>query len=184
LCTRCKGNFTTRRSAWNVRSALQMTRRMVASGMLRRVALVRTDVSEELRASFISVTRIGELRTTLAVTSNQLLVTASVVRYAFKYLFVYIRNAEGKMTAAVCQRSDVSPAHTSCQLWFYTASQSRRSQSETSLSWKLQKYLDSKLIPRLKSRVNIWRLNINATPNGCCSSWCLNVGEPFNANGR
>jgi hypothetical protein len=33
--------------------------------MLRRVALVRTDVSEELSASFIRVTRISELRTTL-----------------------------------------------------------------------------------------------------------------------
>jgi hypothetical protein len=39
--------------------------------MLRRVALVRTDVSEELRASFIRVTIIGELGTTLAVTSNR-----------------------------------------------------------------------------------------------------------------
>jgi hypothetical protein len=39
--------------------------------MLRRVALVRTDVSEELSASFIRVTRIGELGTTLAVTSKQ-----------------------------------------------------------------------------------------------------------------
>jgi hypothetical protein len=38
--------------------------------MLRRVALVRTDVSEELSASLIRVTRIGELGTTLAVTSN------------------------------------------------------------------------------------------------------------------
>jgi hypothetical protein len=38
--------------------------------MLRRVALVRTDVSEELSASFIKVTRIGTLETTLAVTSN------------------------------------------------------------------------------------------------------------------
>jgi ABC-type tungstate transport system substrate-binding protein len=49
--------------------------------MLRRVALVRTDVSEELSASIIRVTRIGELGTTLAVTSNRrsvrrLLVTA------------------------------------------------------------------------------------------------------------
>jgi predicted hotdog family 3-hydroxylacyl-ACP dehydratase len=58
------------------------------------VALVRTDVSEELSASFIRVTRIGKLGTTLAVTSNRrmlrrntkflrsmrrLLVTASVV---------------------------------------------------------------------------------------------------------
>jgi hypothetical protein len=44
---------------------------MVSSGMLRRVALVRTEVSEELGASFIRVTRIGELGTTLAVTSNR-----------------------------------------------------------------------------------------------------------------
>jgi hypothetical protein len=38
--------------------------------MLRRMILVRTDVSEELIASIITVTRIGELGTTLAVTSN------------------------------------------------------------------------------------------------------------------
>jgi hypothetical protein len=56
---------------------------MAPSGMLRSVALLRTDVSEELSASFIRVTRIGELGTQ-AVTSNRstlrrLLVTASVV---------------------------------------------------------------------------------------------------------
>jgi hypothetical protein len=44
---------------------------MVSSGMLRHVVLVETDVSEELSASFISLTRIGELGTTLAVTSNR-----------------------------------------------------------------------------------------------------------------
>jgi hypothetical protein len=61
---------------------------MASCGMLRRVALVRTDVPEESSASFIRVTRIG---TTVAVTSNRrtlrvflrsgrrLLVTASVV---------------------------------------------------------------------------------------------------------
>jgi hypothetical protein len=44
---------------------------MMSCGMLRRVALVRTDVSEELIASFIMVTRIGELGTTLVVTRNR-----------------------------------------------------------------------------------------------------------------
>jgi hypothetical protein len=39
---------------------------MMSSGMLRRVAFVRTDVSEECSASFIRVTRISELGTTLA----------------------------------------------------------------------------------------------------------------------
>jgi hypothetical protein len=43
---------------------------MASSGMLRLVDLVRTDVSEELSASFIRVARIGELGT-LAVTSNR-----------------------------------------------------------------------------------------------------------------
>jgi hypothetical protein len=63
---------------------------MASSEKLRRVALVRTDVSEELSSSFVKVTRIGELGTKLALTSNRahlvflhsvrrLLVTASVV---------------------------------------------------------------------------------------------------------
>jgi hypothetical protein len=53
--------------------------RMMSSGVLRRVALVRIDVSEELSAFFIRVTRIGELGTTLvrasAVPSSPILVT-------------------------------------------------------------------------------------------------------------
>jgi hypothetical protein len=81
---------------------------MPSSGMLRHVALVRTDVSEELGVSFIRVTRIGELGTTLAVTSNRrmlrrnakvfgilvflrsvrrLLVTASVVPSSLTWYF-------------------------------------------------------------------------------------------------
>jgi hypothetical protein len=40
-------------------------------GMLRRVALERTDGSEELSASFIRVTGIGEIGTTLAVSVNR-----------------------------------------------------------------------------------------------------------------
>jgi hypothetical protein len=38
--------------------------------MLRLVAIVRTGVSEEIAASSIRVTRINEIGTTLAVTSN------------------------------------------------------------------------------------------------------------------
>jgi predicted RNase H-like nuclease len=47
---------------------------MASSEMLRRVALVRTDVSEDLSAYIVRVTRIGELGT-LAVTSSPILVT-------------------------------------------------------------------------------------------------------------
>jgi hypothetical protein len=42
---------------------------MAPFGMLRHVTLVRTDISEELSASIVRVTRIGELGTTLAVTN-------------------------------------------------------------------------------------------------------------------
>jgi hypothetical protein len=55
---------------------------MASSGMLRRVALVSNDVSEELSASFIKVTVI-ELGT-LAVTSNRRISSqrASVASYS------------------------------------------------------------------------------------------------------
>jgi hypothetical protein len=43
---------------------------MAPSGMLRRVALVRTDVSEDLSVSIIRVARISELGTSLAVNGN------------------------------------------------------------------------------------------------------------------
>jgi hypothetical protein len=74
-------------SSW-VCMHLRWNWRMVSSGILCRVALVITDVSEDLSASFIRVKRIGELGTTLALTSNRrtlrrstkLLVTVSVVR--------------------------------------------------------------------------------------------------------
>jgi hypothetical protein len=54
--------------------------------MLRRVALARTDVSEELSASFIRVTRIGEPGTTLAVTSNRLTLRRNI-RNTIWYFF-------------------------------------------------------------------------------------------------
>jgi hypothetical protein len=55
---------------------------MLSSGILRRVAVVRTDVSEELSAFYIWVTRIGELGTTQVVllrSVHRLLGTGSVV---------------------------------------------------------------------------------------------------------
>jgi hypothetical protein len=55
---------------------------MASSGMLRHMACVRTDLSEELSASLIRVTRIVELGT-LAVTSNRRISSqrASVASY-------------------------------------------------------------------------------------------------------
>jgi hypothetical protein len=59
-----------------------MQKRMPSSGMLCHMALVRTDVSEELLASFIRVTGIGELRITLAVTGNRSILHVSEERIA------------------------------------------------------------------------------------------------------
>jgi hypothetical protein len=58
---------------------------MVSSGMLRRVTLVRADVSEEPVASFIRVTRIGEL---FLRSVRRLLVAACVVPSSPKRRFL------------------------------------------------------------------------------------------------
>jgi hypothetical protein len=73
------------------------------------MALVRTDVSEELSASFIRVTRIGEVGTTLAVTSNQhmlrrLLVTANVVPSS-PILVTLMKEALGSSNMSVLTRA-------------------------------------------------------------------------------
>jgi hypothetical protein len=57
-----------------------MPGRMVSSGLLRRVALVRTDVSEEPDGSFIRVTKTGELGTTQAATSNRRTLRRNTIR--------------------------------------------------------------------------------------------------------
>jgi hypothetical protein len=62
--------------------------RMASSGMLHRVALVRTDVSEELSASCIKATRISGLGTTLAVTNNR---RTCVGCYIYIYIYIYIK---------------------------------------------------------------------------------------------
>jgi hypothetical protein len=86
--------------------------------MLRRVALVRSDVSEELSTSFIRVTRIGELGTTLVATSNRrtlrrnlvflrsvrrLLVAASVV--PISQIAILIKEKLGSSETSVLTRA-------------------------------------------------------------------------------
>jgi hypothetical protein len=56
---------------------------MPSSVMSPRMALVRPDVSEKRSASIISVTKIDELETTLALTSNRRIV---FLRSAFRSL--------------------------------------------------------------------------------------------------
>jgi hypothetical protein len=79
--------------------------------MLRRVTLVRTDVTEEHIASIITVTKIDELGTTLAVTSNritliflrsmrQLLVTANVVPSTPIYVTLMMKAIRSSETSA------------------------------------------------------------------------------------
>jgi hypothetical protein len=74
--------------------------------MLRRVALVRTDVSQELSASFIRATPIGELGMMIAVTSNQrtLLVTAIVVPSS-PILVTLMKEALGSSETSVLTRA-------------------------------------------------------------------------------
>jgi hypothetical protein len=98
--------------------------------MLRHVTLVRTDVSEELSASIIRVTRIGELGTTLAVTNNrrtlrQLLVTANVV-FSSPILVILMMEALSSSETSVLTRTarrniteDVIHQHQLCSAVYF-----------------------------------------------------------------
>jgi hypothetical protein len=62
---------------------------MPSSGMLRRVALVRMDVSEEHIMS-IRVIRFGELGTTLAVTINRSTLRRNAICYSNTILYYVV----------------------------------------------------------------------------------------------
>jgi hypothetical protein len=84
---------------------------MVSSGLLHRVALVRTDVSEEPGASFIRVTKICELGTTQTTkyqaflrSIRQLLVAACVV-LSSPIFVTLMKEAPGSSEASVLTRA-------------------------------------------------------------------------------
>jgi hypothetical protein len=64
------------------------------------VALVRTEVSEELRVSIIRMTRIGDLRTTLAVPGSQILV------------ILVMKAISSSVTPVLTKPHGVTPQHT------------------------------------------------------------------------
>jgi hypothetical protein len=69
--------------------------------MLHRVALVRP-VSEELSASFVRVTRIGEQGTTLALTSNQRKLRRNTI-FIFVSTVNSVRGRENELLAKLCK---------------------------------------------------------------------------------
>jgi hypothetical protein len=66
------------------------------SGVLRRVTLIRTDVSEEISTSIIRVTRIGEL-VTANVSSSPILVTLMMEVLSFSEMSFLIRATQGNI---------------------------------------------------------------------------------------
>jgi hypothetical protein len=90
---------------------------MPSSGMLRRVALVRTDTSEELSASVIRVTRIGELGTTANVVPSWLIL--------FTLMMEAIRSSETSVLTRAIQcnipEDDIFHSHSRENLKSYIA---------------------------------------------------------------
>jgi hypothetical protein len=77
----CNCKFNNNVMNYNSHNCTRIICTMESSGVLRRVALVVKDVSEKLRASFIRMTWIGELGTTLAVTSTRRTLRRNVSSY-------------------------------------------------------------------------------------------------------
>jgi hypothetical protein len=102
--------------------------RIPSSGMLRHVALVRTDVSEESRVSIIRVTRIGKLGTTLAVTSNRRTLWRNTMSHSIS-LFTDSCNPDDR-GATFLQNVGSYKSH--------TVKHPRKRSSSLSPPWKLQ----------------------------------------------
>jgi hypothetical protein len=88
---------------------------MSSSGMLRRAALVRTDVSEERIGKIIRVARNGQLGTTLAVTSNRstLRITVPSSRIFVTLMIEAIRSSETSVLTRPTRRSYPRRRHSS-----------------------------------------------------------------------
>jgi hypothetical protein len=76
---------------------------MASSGMLRRVALVGTGVSEECIVSMIRATRISELIKTIGVTSKRIGVLRFIVTYNVSSLPTVVT-----LTMEAVRSSDIS----------------------------------------------------------------------------
>jgi hypothetical protein len=79
---------------------------MGSSGMICHVALVRTDVSEELSPSIIRVMRNGELGTTLAVTSNRHTLRRHTMWNKMHVWDTRVRVGKGKCGGKACSGLD------------------------------------------------------------------------------
>jgi hypothetical protein len=79
--------------------------RMSSSGMLRRVVILRTDIQEEGIASVIRETRIGELVTTSAVTSNRSTLRVPISPILVTLMMEVICSSENLVLTRATQRN-------------------------------------------------------------------------------